>query len=121
MPWKLVTLIIIMILAIVFVGFNLNNKGDISLVFISLKDVPVTLSTLSAYVLGLITALVLVLGKNRRIKEKEAGSEPDEDELAEGEDAGALEAYNADDASPPTQPDESEKKGILSGLLKKKK
>jgi len=54
-----------MALVVVFTGFNLGNTANLSLVFVTLKDVPVALLALTGFLLGLMTALVLVLGRKK--------------------------------------------------------
>ena len=43
-----------------FIGFNLDNRCDISLVFVTFPAVPVVITILVTYILGLLSALVLV-------------------------------------------------------------
>lgn len=59
MPWKLLALILIMSLVLVFIGFNLENRCDISLAFYTLTDVPVVITILASFLLGLLMAFPL--------------------------------------------------------------
>jgi uncharacterized integral membrane protein len=67
MNWKLVAFIVIMALVLVFIGFNLDNRCDISIVFMTFQQVPVVITILGTYLLGLVSALVLSIGRHRRI------------------------------------------------------
>ena len=62
-PWKLLAFIAVMALVLVFVGFNLDNRCDISLVFVTFRSVPVVITILSTYVLGLLSAFFLSVGR----------------------------------------------------------
>ncbi|HAE22295.1 MAG TPA: hypothetical protein DCG47_08240 [Spirochaetaceae bacterium] len=66
MPWKLLAFIATMTLVLVFVGFNLENGCDISIVFITFRQVPVVITILASFVLGLLAAFFLSLGKGRK-------------------------------------------------------
>ncbi|PKL26510.1 MAG: hypothetical protein CVV47_00840 [Spirochaetae bacterium HGW-Spirochaetae-3] len=72
MPWKLLAFIAIMVFVLVFVGFNLDNRCDISLIFVSFKSVPVVITILGTYVLGLLSAFFLSMGHLGRAKKKAA-------------------------------------------------
>lgn len=63
MPWKLLVFIAVMAIVLVFIGFNLDNRCDISLVFITFRSVPVVISLLAAYLLGLLSAFFMILGR----------------------------------------------------------
>lgn len=65
MNWKLVVFILIMALVLVFIGFNLDNRCDISIVFVTFQAVPVIVTILGAYLVGLLSALVLSVGRSR--------------------------------------------------------
>lgn len=65
MNWKLIVFILIMALVLVFVGFNLDNRCDLSLVFVTFQAVPVIITIMAAYLLGLLSALALSLGRHR--------------------------------------------------------
>ena len=62
-PWKLVAFILVMALIMVFVGFNIENRSDVSLVFTELYDVPVVVIIMATYLLGLLSALVLTIDR----------------------------------------------------------
>ncbi len=62
MPWKLLVFIAVMTIVLVFIGFNLDNRCDLSLVFVTYRSVPVVITMLAAYLLGLLSAFFLALG-----------------------------------------------------------
>jgi uncharacterized integral membrane protein len=66
MPWKLLAFIATMTLVLVFVGFNLENSCDISIVFMTFRQVPVVITILGSFVLGLLAAFFLSLGRGRK-------------------------------------------------------
>jgi hypothetical protein len=59
-----------------FIGFNLENRCDISFVFYTFSQVPVYLTAFSAFVLGLLLALPLVVSFRSRRSPAEKGDEP---------------------------------------------
>jgi len=66
MPWKLLAFIAVMAVVLVFVGFNLDNRCDVSLVFFNFTGVPVVLTILGSFVLGLLAAFFLTLRPVKR-------------------------------------------------------
>ncbi len=67
MSWKLLAFIVIMALVLIFIGFNLDNRCDISIVFVTFHAVPVVITILGAYLVGLVSALVLSIGRRRKV------------------------------------------------------
>ena len=65
MPRKLLVLILIMSLLLVFFGFNLENRSDVSLVFFTFTNVPVVLTLLVAFLLDLVVAFFISLGRGQ--------------------------------------------------------
>ena len=53
---------------ILFIAFNLGNSCDISFGFVVLKQVPIFLTSLSAFILGMLCAIpgVIAIGMRRR-------------------------------------------------------
>ncbi len=70
MPWKLLAFIAVMAFVLVFVGFNLDNRCDISLIFVTFKSVPVVITILGTYVLGLLSAFFLSVGHLGKAKKR---------------------------------------------------
>jgi uncharacterized integral membrane protein len=56
-PWKLIVLLALAVVLALFIGFNLNNKCEISFVFGQVQAVPVYLTILISFVAGLVAAL----------------------------------------------------------------
>ena len=57
MPWKLVSFLFTLILATLFIGFNLENRCDVSFIFYTFKGVPIFVSLLFAYVAGALMVI----------------------------------------------------------------
>ena len=70
MPWKLVSFLFLLILATLFIGFNLDNRCDVSFIFYTFKDVPIFVSLLFSYAVGALTVIPFFwahrIEKNRR-------------------------------------------------------
>jgi uncharacterized membrane protein YciS (DUF1049 family) len=74
MPWRLLVFIVIGAVFLGFIGFNLENRCDVSFGFYVFSQVPVFLSTLFAFVLGLALAFPLAVSfrsASRRKKKAE--------------------------------------------------
>jgi len=65
---RLILVIIIFAFFLVFIVFNLDNKCDISFGLRTIKDVPVFLSSLFSFVLGMIFTVPLVFSIGRKRK-----------------------------------------------------
>jgi uncharacterized integral membrane protein len=61
MPWRLIGFILLFAFFLVFIGFNLENRCDISFGFFKLSGVPVYLTAFSAFVLGMLWAVPYVI------------------------------------------------------------
>ena len=59
MPWKLLAFILAITIVLVFIGFNLENRCDVSLAFYTFSDVPVVITILASFLLGLLMAFPL--------------------------------------------------------------
>ena len=59
MPWKLLAFILVMTIVLVFIGFNLENRCDVSLAFYTFTNVPVVITILASFLLGLLMAFPL--------------------------------------------------------------
>jgi hypothetical protein len=71
MPWRLLIFIVIGAAFLGFIGLNLENRCDISLGLHTFSQVPVFLSTLSSFILGMALALPLAVSfRFRRKKTK---------------------------------------------------
>ena len=87
MPWRLIIFVIILTIFMVFIGFNLENKCDISFGFAKFVEVPVFITIFASFILGLLCALPLVLhikrrksepsDKEKKFKKDDKGNPPD--------------------------------------------
>ena len=79
MPWKLIFFITVMVIFVVFAGFNLENKTTISFGFASISDVPIFISLFFAFLLGILASIPIIFIQRRKIKKKYTqGQEPAE-------------------------------------------
>lgn len=67
MPFRLFFLALVIVLLVVFIGFNIENRCNVSFVFHTLEDVPVVVTILSSFALGLVAALPFVLRRRNRV------------------------------------------------------
>lgn len=63
--------LILLMLALFFVGFNLDNHADLSLIFVTLQRVPVFFLAMVFFVVGFISALPFFVGPTRNPSKKE--------------------------------------------------
>jgi hypothetical protein len=85
MPWRLIGFIVFFGIFLAFIGFNLENRCDISFGFATIQDVPVFLSSFVSFVLGILWVIPFIvsfqLKKSKAAKSKEPGpSLPDSPE-----------------------------------------
>jgi uncharacterized integral membrane protein len=76
MPWRLIGFIVLFAVFLVFIGFNLENRCDISFGFFKLSQVPVYLTAFSSFVLGMLWAVPYIVSlrfKRKPAKEKKKG------------------------------------------------
>ncbi len=66
MPFKLIAFLLVMLIAIFFIGFNLDNRCNVSVILHTFEDVPIVLSLLAAYVLGSFSVIPFLLGRRRK-------------------------------------------------------
>lgn len=60
MPWRLFSLVVILGLALAFVGFNLENTCSVSFGFAVIEDVPVFFPLISAFTIGMLFSFPFV-------------------------------------------------------------
>ncbi len=70
MPLKLVLFLIALVLLSFFVGFNLDNRCDVSIVFHTYRDVPVIGCLLFSFVAGAVSVVPFIFGAGRQKKKK---------------------------------------------------
>ena len=67
---RLIAFILIFALFMVFIVLNLEHKSDISFGFISFEDIPVFLSILASFTLGMLFSIPLAFSLSRKKKKK---------------------------------------------------
>lgn len=72
MPFRLFFLALVIVLLVVFIGFNIENRCNVSFVFHTLEDVPVVVTILSAFALGLVAGLPFALRRRNRVSTPKA-------------------------------------------------
>ena len=72
---RLIAVIIIFAFFLVFIVFNLPNKCDISFGFTSFTDVPVFVSALFSFVLGMLFTIPLVFTIKKKYKKTDKSEE----------------------------------------------
>ncbi|MBO4704397.1 MAG: hypothetical protein J5647_01525 [Spirochaetaceae bacterium] len=65
MPWKLILFIIVIVFVAIFVGVNHANVCNISLIFTEFQQVPVYITILVSFVVGILIMLPFTIGKKR--------------------------------------------------------
>ena len=72
MPWKLIFVILSIVVITCLIGFNLENKSNISLVFWEFEDVPVFMTMFCSFCVGILFSLPFSIGKiaakNKEVK-----------------------------------------------------
>lgn len=68
MPWKLVLFIVCLVLVTVFMGFNIENRCNISFGFTELTGVPVFVTIMASFLLGVVLVLpfTFIRKKNKK-------------------------------------------------------
>jgi len=61
MPWKLILFLTGLVLMTFFIGFNLDNRCDVSLIFYTFHNVPIYVGLLFAYACGAITLIPFII------------------------------------------------------------
>ncbi|QSI04684.1 hypothetical protein [Treponema pedis] len=62
MPWKVIYFLFIILAFALFAGFNMNNTCDVSLVFYTLKTVPVYVINLFSFLIGIVLTVPFFWG-----------------------------------------------------------
>ena len=76
MPWRLIKLVLILLFAIVFAAFNIDNRCGVSLVFVSFQNVPVFVTMFVSFCVGIIFVLPFTIGRDSAVKKaQEAAAE----------------------------------------------
>ena len=72
MPWRLIFVVILMGIVLFFVGFNIENRADVSFGFHTFPQVPIFISLFVAFLAGVLVMLPFTFGfrHKRKIKNK---------------------------------------------------
>jgi uncharacterized integral membrane protein len=62
MPWKLISFLFVLVVITLFIGFNIENRCDVSFIMHTFRDVPIFVSLLFAYVAGAVTVIPFFFG-----------------------------------------------------------
>jgi len=89
MPWRLIGTIAVLAVLLTFIGFNLENTCNLSLVFHTFENVPVYLTVFISFILGLLFSLPFFFLGRKSKKGKTAGTKKT---ASKGEGSGAEEA-----------------------------
>ncbi|GAB6090931.1 hypothetical protein [Spirochaeta dissipatitropha] len=74
MPWRLISFILVLVLIMFFIGFNLENRSDISVVFHTFEDIPIFFSMFASFLIGVVLMLPFALGKKKMARIKTGNS-----------------------------------------------
>lgn len=66
MNWKLIYFLLIVLFLGLFAGFNMKNSCDISLIFYTFENVPVYVSNIFSFLIGLILTIPFFFGSKRK-------------------------------------------------------
>ena len=66
MLFKLIFFLLCLVVALFFIGFNLDNRCDVSIIFHTFPDVPIVLSLLAAYVVGAFSVIPFLFGRRKK-------------------------------------------------------
>jgi hypothetical protein len=96
MPWRLIGCVVVLIILLGFIGFNLENRCDISFGprgLLTLSQVPVYFTAFAAFILGMLCSIPLVV--SLRVK-KPKGPDQGKPKKQEKSKAGTLESIPDD-------------------------
>lgn len=68
MPWKLILFILSVTLVTIFIGFNLENACNVSFGFYTFQNVPIFMSILLAFAVGVFIMLPFTFGHGKKDK-----------------------------------------------------
>ncbi len=79
MPWKLLFFILVLVLATLFIGFNLDNSCNVSFGVYTFENVPVFMSILLSFAAGILVMIPFLLIKPRVKSAKKTHNSPVQD------------------------------------------
>jgi uncharacterized integral membrane protein len=110
MPWRLIGFVLLFGILLVFIGLNLENRCDISFGFTTIEAVPIYLTVFSAFVLGLLCTIPLMVSLRIRRTKSPGSLEEMPGRRRRGKKRGGKEAA-LPEASPEEGGDPSQKSG----------
>ena len=100
MPWRLLIVLVILVLAALFAAFNLN-RVDVSVGFYIFKEIPLFLALMISFILGALLMLPFAVRGMRKVKKaekvqkmEEKPHDKEEDAPAAAEDTGGRKKRN---------------------------
>ena len=111
MPGKLVFFVLSLVILLLFAGFNIKNVSDISFGFYELKDVPIFISLLFSFILGIVFSIPLMISSRLKKKNPENQKEAKPVKLPKPEKAkpfGKKPVIGSDEDSPRFKDNKSE-------------
>jgi hypothetical protein len=66
MPWRLASFLALLVVITCFIGFNLDNRCDVSVVVHTFESVPIFISLLVAYIAGALTLIPFFLKPRKK-------------------------------------------------------
>lgn len=76
MPWRLIRFVFVLLVVVIFAAFNADNRCAVSLIFVSFKDVPVFVTMIASFCVGVFFVLPFTIGRDSAVrKAKEAAAE----------------------------------------------
>ncbi len=76
MPWRLIGVVLVSALVLAFIGFNLGNACDLSVGFMSFKAVPVFMTALGGFAVGVLVSLPYAIAGSFKKKRQKPGTVP---------------------------------------------
>ncbi len=70
MPWKVIYFLIIVLLFGLFAGFNMKNTSDINLIFWKFQQIPIYISNLFSFLVGVVIILPFFIGSRKKLKKE---------------------------------------------------
>lgn len=113
MSVKLAGFVLVLVILVAFAGFNLGNQCDISFGFVTFPKVPVFMSTLVAFLAGMIVTLPFTI-RSRKGKKGPAGPAP---VTGEAENGSASPAAGAPASAPVAAPAQADGPDAGSGKV----
>lgn len=69
-PWKLILFLILLLIFVLFAGFNIKNVSDINLGFTTIEDVPIFVSLFIAFLIGSFIVLPFTFRRRKKPKKE---------------------------------------------------